>query len=92
LADSSARKKRTITEIRDAKTSGKKVIYMSVPDYTSVQWGEMAGIDVAVIGTDGQILLGYDLLSMLTGLTPKFTIRHDKLTEVAVGGIKQYVN
>jgi 3-methyl-2-oxobutanoate hydroxymethyltransferase len=44
------RKKRTITEIRESKTSGEKMVYMSVPDYTSAQWGEMAGIDVAVVG------------------------------------------
>ena len=44
------RKKRTITEIRDSKTSGEKMVYMSVPDYTSAQWAEMAGVDVAVIG------------------------------------------
>ncbi|MBT6093946.1 MAG: 3-methyl-2-oxobutanoate hydroxymethyltransferase [Rhodospirillaceae bacterium] len=50
LADSPDRKKRTITEIRDSKTSGEKMVYMSVPDYTSAQWGEMAGIDVAVVG------------------------------------------
>ncbi len=45
-----ARKKRTITEIRDSKTTGEKMVYMSVPDYTSAQWAEMAGVDVAVVG------------------------------------------
>ena len=44
------RKKRTITEIRESKTSGEKMVYMSVPDYTSAQWAEMAGVDVAVVG------------------------------------------
>ncbi|MBT7250835.1 MAG: 3-methyl-2-oxobutanoate hydroxymethyltransferase [Rhodospirillaceae bacterium] len=44
------RKKRTITEIRDSKFSGEKMVYMSVPDYTSAQWAEMAGVDVAVVG------------------------------------------
>jgi len=44
------RKKRTITEIRDSKFSGEKLVYMSVPDYTSAQWAEMAGVDVAVVG------------------------------------------
>jgi 3-methyl-2-oxobutanoate hydroxymethyltransferase len=43
-------KKRTITEIRDSKTTGEKMVYMSVPDYTSAQWAEMAGVDVAVVG------------------------------------------
>lgn len=42
--------KRTITEIRDAKKTGEKMVYMSVPDYTSAQWAEMAGVDVAVVG------------------------------------------
>ena len=50
MTDKPERKKRTITEIRDSKTTGEKMVYMSVPDYTSAQWGEMAGIDVAVVG------------------------------------------
>ena len=44
------KKKRTITEIRDSKRSGEKMVYMSVPDYTSAQWAEKAGVDVAVVG------------------------------------------
>ncbi len=44
------RKKRTITEIRQSKSTGEKMVYMSVPDYTSAQWAEMAGVDVAVVG------------------------------------------
>ena len=44
------REKRTITEIRESKRTGEKVVYMSVPDYTSAQWAEMAGVDVAVLG------------------------------------------
>jgi 3-methyl-2-oxobutanoate hydroxymethyltransferase len=44
------REKRTITEIRDSKNTGEKMVYMSVPDYTSAQWAEMAGVDVAVWG------------------------------------------
>ncbi len=43
-------KKRTITEIRASKNTGEKMVYMSVPDYTSAQWAEMAGVDVAVVG------------------------------------------
>jgi 3-methyl-2-oxobutanoate hydroxymethyltransferase len=43
-------KKRTITEIRESKKTGEKMVYMSVPDYTSAQWAEMAGVDVAVLG------------------------------------------
>src|SRR6516225_5509430 len=42
--------KRTIAEIRESKKSGEKMVYMSVPDYTSAQWAEMAGVDVAVLG------------------------------------------
>ncbi|MEM7465555.1 MAG: 3-methyl-2-oxobutanoate hydroxymethyltransferase [Pseudomonadota bacterium] len=42
--------KRTIAEIRDSKQTGEKMVYMSVPDYTSAQWAEMAGVDVAVVG------------------------------------------
>jgi 3-methyl-2-oxobutanoate hydroxymethyltransferase len=44
------RKKRTITEIRDSKKTGEKMVYTSVPDYTSARWAEMAGADVAVVG------------------------------------------
>ena len=43
-------KKRTITEIRESKNTGEKMVYMSVPDYTSAQWAEMAAVDVAVVG------------------------------------------
>ena len=49
----------------------------------------MAG---AGVGTDGQILLCYDLLGVFTDFKPKFTKRFAKLTEVAVNGIQQYVN
>ena len=43
-------KKRTIQDIRDSKHTGEKMVYMSVPDYTSAKWAEMAGVDVAVVG------------------------------------------
>ena len=42
--------KRTISEIWNSKSTGEKMVYMSVPDYTSAQWAEMAGVDVAVVG------------------------------------------
>jgi 3-methyl-2-oxobutanoate hydroxymethyltransferase len=44
------RKKRTIAEIRESKTTGEKLVYTSVPDYTSAKWAELAGVDVAVVG------------------------------------------
>jgi 3-methyl-2-oxobutanoate hydroxymethyltransferase len=44
------REKRTISEIRDSKKTGEKMVYMSVPDYTSAKWAEIAGVDVAVVG------------------------------------------
>jgi len=44
------RKKRTITEIRESKKTGERMVYTSVPDYTAAQWAEMAGVDVAVLG------------------------------------------
>ncbi|MBV9863359.1 MAG: 3-methyl-2-oxobutanoate hydroxymethyltransferase [Alphaproteobacteria bacterium] len=44
------RKKRTITEILDSKKTRQRMVYMSVPDYTSARWAEMAGVDVAVVG------------------------------------------
>lgn len=52
------RKKRTITEIRDSKTSGEKMVYTSVPDYTSAMWAERAGVDVAVVG-DSLAMVGH---------------------------------
>ncbi|MEZ5594326.1 MAG: 3-methyl-2-oxobutanoate hydroxymethyltransferase [Gammaproteobacteria bacterium] len=45
-----AKTKRSITEIRDSKHSGEKMVYTSVPDYTSARWAEMAGVDVCVVG------------------------------------------
>jgi 3-methyl-2-oxobutanoate hydroxymethyltransferase len=44
------RRKRTLQDIRDSKRTGEKMVYMSVPDYTSARWAEMAGVDVAVCG------------------------------------------
>jgi len=44
------RKKRSITEIRESKKTGEKMVYMSVPDYTSAKWAEVGGVDVAVVG------------------------------------------
>lgn len=41
-------------------------------------------------GTDGQILLSYDLLGVFTDFKPKFTKRYANLTEVAVSGLKAY--
>jgi len=41
-------------------------------------------------GTDGQILLSYDLLGVFTDFKPKFTKRYANLTEVAVTGLKAY--
>jgi hypothetical protein len=37
------RKKRSITEIRDSKKTGEKMVYTSVLDYTSAKWAEAAG-------------------------------------------------
>jgi 3-methyl-2-oxobutanoate hydroxymethyltransferase len=42
-------------------------------------------------GTDGQILLSYDLLGVFTDFKPKFTKRYANLTEVAVAGLTKYV-
>lgn len=42
-------------------------------------------------GTDGQILLSYDLLGVFTDFKPKFTKRYANLTEVAVAGLRRYV-
>jgi len=44
------RKKRTLQDIRESKKTGEKMVYMSVPDYTSAKWAEMAHVDVAVVG------------------------------------------
>ena len=49
-ASGAERKKRSIQEIRDSKSSGEKMVYMSVPDYTAAKWAETAGVDVAVVG------------------------------------------
>ncbi len=44
------RRKRTIDDIRDSKQTGEKMVYTSVPDYTSAKWAEAAGVDVCVVG------------------------------------------
>ena len=46
----SEKKKRTIQEIVDSKKTGEKMVYSSVPDYTSASWAEKAGVDVCVVG------------------------------------------
>ena len=43
-------KKITISEIKETKITKQKLVYMSVPDYTSAKWAELAGVDVAVVG------------------------------------------
>ena len=43
------RKKRTIQEIRESKTTGEKMVYMSVPDYTAAKWAETAGDRKSVV-------------------------------------------
>ena len=50
VALAAARKKRSITEIRDSKKTGEKMVYTSVLDYTSAKWAESAGVDVCVVG------------------------------------------
>lgn len=47
---SEQKQKRSISEIRESKYNGEKMVYTSVPDYTSARWAEMAGVDVAVVG------------------------------------------
>ena len=49
-ASGAGRKKRTITEIRESKKTGEKMVYTSVLDYTSAKWAETAGVDVCVVG------------------------------------------
>jgi 3-methyl-2-oxobutanoate hydroxymethyltransferase len=44
------RKKRTIQDIRASKRDGTRMVYTSVPDYTSARWAEAAGVDVVVVG------------------------------------------
>ena len=39
-----------INDILESKKTGEKLVFMSVPDYTSARWAEMGGIDVAVVG------------------------------------------
>lgn len=48
--DADQKKKVTIAEILESKHSGRKMVYTSVPDYTSARWAEAAGVDVCVVG------------------------------------------
>ncbi len=50
MTSSVEKKKRTITEIRNSKKTGQRMVYTSVPDYTSASWAERAGVDVCVVG------------------------------------------
>jgi len=50
MASTLEKKKRTITEIRNSKKTGERMVYTSVPDYTSASWAEQAGVDVCVVG------------------------------------------
>lgn len=50
MGDTSEKKKRTIVEIRESKKTGERMVYTSVPDYTSAMWAEKAGVDVCVVG------------------------------------------
>ena len=43
-------------------------------------------------GTDGQILLSYDLLGVFVDFKPKFTKRYANLAEVAVAALKTYAD
>lgn len=38
--------------------TGEKMAYMSVPDYTSARWAEMAMVDVAVLG-DSLVMIAH---------------------------------
>jgi 3-methyl-2-oxobutanoate hydroxymethyltransferase len=49
-ATAAPKKKRMITEIRESKKTGEKMVYTSVLDYTSAKWAEAAGVDVCVVG------------------------------------------
>lgn len=54
-------KKRTVPEIMDSKKTGEKMVYTSVPDYTSARWAEAAGVDVCVVGDSlAMVAHGYD--------------------------------
>ena len=44
------KKKVTISEIVESKKTTRKMVYTSVPDYTSARWAEAAGVDVCVVG------------------------------------------
>ena len=69
--------------------------FEAVPDRTAELISRQLDIPTIGIGagsgTDGEILLCYDLLGVFTDFKPKFTKRFANLTEVAVTGIEQYV-
>ena len=96
------RKKRTITEIRQSKTTGEKMVYMSVPDDTSAQWAEMAGVDVAVVG-DSLAMIAHGHPNTIPASMDMMVLHSQavrrgapntfaRLTGGAVGGVKQYVD
>ena len=44
------KEKISIQYIKSTKNTKEKLVYVSVTDYTSAKWAEIAGVDVAVVG------------------------------------------
>ena len=59
------KKKRNLQDILESKKTGEKMVYMSVPDYTSAKWAEAAGVDVAVVGDS---LACITIISIVAGI------------------------
>lgn len=51
----------TITDLKDMKTQGEKIVMVTAYDYTSAKIVEEAGIPIILVGDSlGQVVLGYD--------------------------------
>lgn len=70
------KKKVTISEIVESKKTARKMVYTSVPDYTSARWAEAAGVDVCVVG-DSLAMVAHGHASTVTA-TMEMMVMHSQ--------------
>jgi 3-methyl-2-oxobutanoate hydroxymethyltransferase len=57
------KKKLTVPELLSMKRGKKKIVLLSVPDATSADLAERAGVDIVCLGDSlGMVTLGYPIL------------------------------
>ncbi|QQK08763.1 3-methyl-2-oxobutanoate hydroxymethyltransferase [Miniphocaeibacter halophilus] len=78
------------------KAGAQALLIEGVPDEITAFIKELLSIPVYSIGAgisaDGQLLICGDFLGMFQEFTPKFVKKYASIAEVAIGGIKDYIN